>query len=117
MRTRRFCLFYERAAREADAFAPLVGDKVPFVIADSLVVTGANGRIGQSLLRGAAGPARALVRSQRAAAALAGTGADVRVIDLRDVDALARAAEGCTAWIHLVGILKETRAARYADAH
>jgi NADH dehydrogenase len=84
---------------------------------DSLVVTGANGRIGQSLLRGAPRRARALVRSERAAAALAGTGADVRVVDLADADALARAAEGCAAWIHLVGILKETRTARYADAH
>jgi NADH dehydrogenase len=87
------------------------------VNADSLVVTGANGRIGQSLLRGAAGRARALVRSERAALALAGCGADVRVLDLRDADALARAADGCVAWIHLVGILKETRSARYVDAH
>jgi NADH dehydrogenase len=87
------------------------------VEADSLVVTGANGRIGQSLLRGAAGRARALVRSQRAAGALAGAGADVRVLDLRDEAALAAAAEGCAAWIHLVGILKETRSARYIDAH
>ena len=85
--------------------------------ADSLVVTGANGRIGQSLLRGAAGRARALVRSQRAADALAETGADVRVLDLRDEAALARAADGCAAWIHLVGILKQTRDARYVDAH
>jgi NADH dehydrogenase len=61
--------------------------------------------------------ARALVRSQRAADALAGRGADVRVLDVREVDALARAAEGCAAWIHLVGILKETRSARYEDAH
>jgi NADH dehydrogenase len=41
----------------------------------------------------------------------------VRVLDLRDADALARAAEGCGAWIHLVGILKETKSSRYADAH
>jgi NADH dehydrogenase len=87
------------------------------VDADSLVVTGANGRIGQSLLRGAAGRARALVRSERAAGALAGCGADVRVVDLRDPAALARAAEGCAAWIHLVGILKQTRSARYEEAH
>ncbi len=90
---------------------------VPRVEAESFVVTGANGRIGRSLLRASAGRARALVRSQRAAHALADCGADVRVLDLRDVAALARAAEGCTAWVHLVGILKETRAARYVDAH
>jgi len=87
------------------------------VNSDSLVVTGANGRIGQSLLRAAGGRARALVRSERAASALAGSGAEVRVLDLRDLDQLARAAHGCAAWIHLVGILKETRAARYVDAH
>lgn len=87
------------------------------VESDSLVVTGANGRIGQSLLRASAGKARALVRSERAAKALAGCGADVRVLDLGDGDALARAAEGCAAWIHLVGILKQTRSARYLDAH
>jgi NADH dehydrogenase len=90
---------------------------VPGVNADSLVVTGANGRIGQSLLRGATGRARALVRSQRAASVLTGCGAEVRVLDLRDADALARAVEGCAAWIHLVGILKQTRGARYVDAH
>jgi NADH dehydrogenase len=90
---------------------------VRHVEADSFVVTGANGRIGQSLLRGGAGRARALVRSERAARALAGCGAEVRVLDLRDGDALARAAEGCAAWIHLVGILKQTRSARYVDAH
>ncbi len=87
------------------------------VESDSLVVTGANGRIGQSLLRASAGRARALVRSERAARALADCGADVRVLDVADVGALARAAEGCAAWIHLVGILKQTRSARYADAH
>jgi NADH dehydrogenase len=87
------------------------------VEADSLVVTGANGRIGQSLLRASAGRARALVRSERAARALATCGAETRVIDVGDVDALAHAARGCAAWVHLVGILKQTRAARYVDAH
>jgi uncharacterized protein YbjT (DUF2867 family) len=90
---------------------------VPRVEADSLVVTGANGRIGRSLLRASAGRARALVRSERAASGLADCGAEVRVLDVRDVDALARAAEGCAAWVHLVGILKQTRSARYVDAH
>jgi NADH dehydrogenase len=41
----------------------------------------------------------------------------VSVVDYADVDALARAAEGCTAAVHLVGILRETRGSRYADAH
>jgi uncharacterized protein YbjT (DUF2867 family) len=39
------------------------------------------------------------------------------VLDRRDADVLARAADGCAAWIHLVGILKQTRSARYVDAH
>ena len=85
--------------------------------ADSLVVTGANGHIGRSFLLANRGRARALVRSERAASALAGCGAEVCVVDLRDADALARAAEGCSAWVHLVGILKETKSARYLDAH
>ena len=84
--------------------------------ADSLVVTGANGHIGRSFLLANRG-ARALVRSERAARALAECAAEVRVLDLRDADALARAAEGCGAWVHLVGILKETKSSRYADAH
>jgi NADH dehydrogenase len=83
---------------------------------ERIATTGANGRIGQCLLQRAPG-ARALVRSERAAQALAGLGADVRVLDVRDVDGLTRAAEGCEAWIHLVGILKQTRSARYEDAH
>jgi NADH dehydrogenase len=86
------------------------------VNAEPLVVTGANGRIGQRLLRSVAGHGRALVRSERAARSLAGC-ADVRVVDLGDADALARAAEGCSAWIHLVGILKESRGASYVEAH
>ena len=48
---------------------------------------------------------------------LAECGADLRVLDVRDVDALARAAEGCAAWVHLVGILKQSQSARYVDAH
>jgi NADH dehydrogenase len=81
-----------------------------------VALTGANGRIGLSLLARVP-EARALVRSQRAAGSLGSACADVRVLDVRDVAALARAAEGCEAWIHLVGILKETRSAKYEDAH
>ena len=42
---------------------------------------------------------------------------EVRVVDYRDADSLAAAAAGCDAAVHLVGILKETRANRYEDAH
>ncbi len=85
--------------------------------ASSLVVTGANGQIGRSLLRAYGAGALALVRSPRAASALSDLRADVRVVDVRDADALALAAAGCEAWIHLAGILKQTRSARYVDAH
>jgi NADH dehydrogenase len=83
------------------------------------IVTGANGHVARGVLRRHGARTRALVRSARAARALAdeGIASDVRVVDPRDEDALARAAEGCSAWLHLVGILKETRAASYRDAH
>lgn len=63
---------------------------------------------------------RAVVRSERAAEAVRsvpGIRPDVRVVDYRDESALADAAAGCDAAVHLVGILKETRANRYEDAH
>jgi len=88
-----------------------------------LLVTGANGRLGRSLAQALAGrrPLRALVRSERAAATLRELPGSVRPevvrVDWSDADALARAGEGCRDWIHLVGILKETRSSRYADAH
>jgi len=89
----------------------------------STLVTGANGHLGQALLRAmAAGEGvRALVRSERAAATLRelpeAARPDLRIVDPGDRDALARAADGCTRWVHLVGILKEGQAARYEDAH
>jgi NADH dehydrogenase len=61
------------------------------------------------------------VRSERAAAALRALPEscrpEVTVADPRDTDALAALARGAEVWVHLVGILKETRTARYADAH
>jgi NADH dehydrogenase len=92
-------------------------------VTSPLLVTGANGRLGQSLARAVAGrrPLRALVRSERAAATLSALPAPVRPevvqVDWSDADALARAGAGCVDWIHLVGILKESRSSRYADAH
>jgi NADH dehydrogenase len=92
----------------------------------SILVTGANGRLGRRLLRRLAQerpgvPLRALVRSQRAADSLADvcaqTGATVDIVDYGDATRLTEAATGARAAIHLVGILKETRQNRYADAH
>lgn len=92
-----------------------------------ILITGANGHLGQRLLRrvaeqsppGAAAAARAAVRSKQAASAVRalGTAADCAVVDYSDVDALARAAESCHAIVHLVGILKEGSRTRYAEAH
>jgi len=91
-----------------------------------ILITGANGHLGQRLLRrvaavspsGAAGVARAAVRSAGAASAVLAQGVfECSVVDYRDVDALARAAEGCHAIIHLVGILKESSRTHYSEAH
>jgi NADH dehydrogenase len=88
-----------------------------------ILVTGANGRLGQSLALALAGrrPIRAAVRSVRAAETLRGLPEAARPevvrVDWSDPHALARAGEGCPDWIHLVGILKETRSSRYESAH
>lgn len=80
-----------------------------------IAVTGANGHIGRRLLREQP-DARAIVRSGRAAATLAGHH-DVRVVDYADRAALAAACTGCEAVVHLVGIIREGGHAGYRDAH
>jgi NADH dehydrogenase len=88
-----------------------------------IAVTGANGHLGQRLLRRLAlrGPVRALVRSERAAGQVAalglGEGVDVRIVDYADAGTLGSALAGCRAVVHLVGILKEGGRSRYRDAH
>ena len=101
--------------------------QVPAVGPGPILVTGANGNLGTALIRRLArGPesappasVRAVVRSERAAAPVRALpeAPDVVVVDYRDVDALARAAAGCAAIVHLVGILKESATTRYRDAH
>lgn len=89
-------------------------------------VTGANGHLGRLVLRALAEdanapPARAVVRSQRAADGLAdlpfAERREVRVVDYADRPSLEDAVRGASAVIHLAGILKQTRANRYRDAH
>ena len=80
-----------------------------------IAVTGANGHIGRRLLRGRL-DARAIVRSDRAAATL-GDHPDVRVVDYADSTALASACAGCDAIVHLVGIIREGAHASFLDAH
>ncbi|MDZ7668022.1 MAG: NAD(P)H-binding protein [Gammaproteobacteria bacterium] len=88
-----------------------------------IAVTGANGHLGSRLLPelAAQGPVRALVRSERAANAVRGSNpgaaVEVRVVDYADAGDLAGALSGCTAVVHLVGIIKETAGNRYRDAH
>jgi len=86
-----------------------------------VLVTGANGHLGRGLvarLAATPGAVRAVVRSQRAADQVAAVATvDTRILDYTDEQALGEAARGCTAAVHLVGIIKETRSARYADAH
>jgi len=110
------------AAKWYVAPVPLGAESLP----GPVVVTGANGHLGLAWIRaaarrGEAGQVRALVRSDRAAAAIRADpearAADVRIVDPNDVESLRAAAEGAHGWLHLVGILKETRSARYEDAH
>jgi len=91
-----------------------------------ILVTGANGRLGLALSRrlAEANPprgVRAIVRSERAAAAVRALPEHARpqvaIADYADPDSIARQADGCDAAVHLVGILRETRANRYVDAH
>jgi NADH dehydrogenase len=93
---------------------------------ERILITGANGHLGRRLLeRIAREPGRfsvrALVRSRAAAEQLsrlpAGVRPEVVIVDYTDAGELARAAEGCAYAVHLVGILRETRSSRYADAH
>ena len=91
-----------------------------------ILLTGANGHLGRLLIRtladdASAAPVRAVVRSERAAKSLDDLPSperrEVRIIDYRDRAGLEEAARGCGAAIHLVGILKATRANRYENAH
>ena len=94
---------------------------------ERILVTGANGHLGRRLIErvarepGGRRRVRALVRSQAAAAVLErlpdALKPEILIVDYADTEALARAAAGCTGAVHLVGILRETRGSRYADAH
>ena len=88
-------------------------------MAQRLLITGANGHLGRRLIARlqAERDIVAAVRSPKAAKALAGAGADIRILDYRDAASLAAAARGCDAAVHLVGIIKESRQNRFADAH
>ena len=89
-----------------------------------ILITGANGNLGRRLLLELDKrklPARAVVRSQRAADVIAKleveTPVEVRIVDYLDEAAMRSAVEGCQQIVHLVGIIRETAGSRYVDAH
>jgi NADH dehydrogenase len=94
--------------------------------AEPVLITGANGQLGRRLIERFARcdppvRARAVVRSQRAAASLddlpESAGLERVVLDYRDEAALTGAARGCRHAVHLVGIIKEGSNSSYEDAH
>jgi len=87
-----------------------------------VLVTGANGHLGRKLLQRLAAegrPARALVRSERAAARVREAVPDTpcAVVDWSDAERLRAALSGCGAVVHLVGIIRELPGTSYRDAH
>ncbi len=89
-------------------------------ITGAVLVTGANGHLGRKLLDVLAStrPVLAVVRSERARAALpAHANLRTLVLDYTDACALEQALQGCTAAVHLVGIIKESRANGFEQAH
>jgi NADH dehydrogenase len=88
-----------------------------------ILVTGANGHLGRQLITRLAAPqrVRALVRSHRAARVLEelpdAVRPEIRIVGYRSSSDMEKAAKDCRAVVHLVGILKEGRHAKYLDAH
>lgn len=87
-------------------------------------VTGANGHIGRRLLARLADKgerARAIVRSKHAAATIEALPEaqrpELRIVDYADASSLEVALQGCRAVVHLVGVIKESRAAPFDAAH
>ena len=92
---------------------------------DGIVVTGANGQLGRALLSELAKQRhphiRALVRSKGAQSTIEALGLDpppeIQIVDYTSPKQMESALAGMSAVIHLVGIIKETKNARYAEAH
>lgn len=96
----------------------------------SWFITGANGNLGRRLIRTLLQNSEqdsvvAIVRSARARTAIASIDLcaeqsdrlRVEVLDYTDVTALRSATAGSTHGVHLVGIIKQSKTARYEDAH
>lgn len=88
-----------------------------------IAITGANGSIGRKLLRKLSERPEvelvALVRSTRAAAEVEGEDLDVNVqiVSYQDADSLRSAVGTCDVVIHLVGIIRESAANSFFQAH
>jgi NADH dehydrogenase len=90
-----------------------------------IVVTGANGQLGRALLselaRRSHPHVRALVRSERARQTIEELALDpapeVAIVDYTSPNEMEAALTGMSCVVHLVGIIKETAQARYAEAH
>ncbi|MBW2383597.1 MAG: NAD(P)H-binding protein [Deltaproteobacteria bacterium] len=97
--------------------------------AQRILITGANGHIGQALIeglcaggsKGEARRVRALVRSERAAEQVrslpGASAAEIVIGDYTSADSLRQATRGCDSIVHTVGIIKEGGGATYQAAH
>jgi NADH dehydrogenase len=88
----------------------------------TIAVTGANGGVGRNLLAHVAErgdlTATAVVRSERAAAALPSSSSITpRIISFGDVGELTQVLQGASCVVHLAGILIESATARYESAN
>lgn len=102
-------------------------DSTPISNPGRVLITGANGNLGQHLMRSLAGDLqlRAAVRSESARRQVEAATAilpeanrpEIVIVDYADEDAIADACSGCGAAVHLVGILKEDHRSRYETAH
>lgn len=93
-------------------------------IVKRVLITGANGNLGQRLIRCLASDFLiiAIVRSEDAKRNLLSTiadlsGVEVHIVDYNDESALANIAKNCTYAFHLVGIIKVSRENTYDNAH
>jgi uncharacterized protein YbjT (DUF2867 family) len=94
------------------------------IVKKNVLITGANGNLGQRLIRRLAADflILAVVRSEHAKKSLMSAiadlpGVEVLIADYNDESTLANIAKNCTYAFHLVGIIKASRENTYDNAH